>query len=169
MGEDVPVNILQPHSRDLERVSFIKGPIRMKFAAMAMALEDGRGCVLTAPDDAGLIKKTMMVFMSDRGGELNHGRDNQPFQDSMATLFEGEVRVLCLVTWSCWWRSWAMTCHCTAWTCLRSSKADRIMVPGNYSGNWECLPNWNVDKGFSIFVQTLVGNSTWRHFIISSF
>jgi arylsulfatase A-like enzyme len=98
-GKDVPINILQPHPRDLERVSFIKDPTRRKFAAMVAALDDGVGRVLKALDDAGLRENTMVIFMTDHGGDPNYGGDNQPYRDGKATLFEGGIRVPCLVRW----------------------------------------------------------------------
>ena len=98
-GKDTPINILQPHPRDLERVSFIKDPTRRKFAAMVAALDDGVGRVLMALNDAGLSENTMVIFMTDHGGDPNYGGDNQPFRDGKATLFEGGIRVPCLVRW----------------------------------------------------------------------
>ena len=98
-GKDVPINILQPHPRDLDRVSFIKDPTRRKFAAMVAALDDGIGRVLKALNDSGLSQNTMVIFMTDHGGDPNYGGNNQPYRDGKATLFEGGIRVPCLVRW----------------------------------------------------------------------
>lgn len=98
-GKNTPLNILQPHPRDLERVSFIKDPTRRKFAAMVTALDDGIGRVLKALDEAELSDNTMVIFMTDHGGDPNYGGDNQPLRDGKATLFEGGIRVPCLVRW----------------------------------------------------------------------
>lgn len=98
-GHNTTVNILQPHPRDLERVKFIKDPTRRKYAAMVVALDDGIGRVLDAVNEAGLQEDTMIIFMSDHGGDPNYGGDNQPLRDGKATLFEGGIRVPCLVRW----------------------------------------------------------------------
>jgi len=98
-GNDQPVNILQPHPRDLGRVRFIKDPTRRKYAAMVVALDDAIGRLLAAVDGLGLSRNTLIVFMSDHGGDPNYGGDNRPLRAGKATLFEGGIRVPCLVRW----------------------------------------------------------------------
>ncbi len=98
-GQDQTVNILQPHPRDLHRVRFITDPTRRKYAAQVLALDDGVGRVLEALDRNQLRPDTLVIFMTDHGGDPNYGGDNQPFRDGKATLFEGGLRVPCLVRW----------------------------------------------------------------------
>ena len=98
-GKDQPVNILQPHPRDLERVKFIADPTRRKFAAMTVALDDAVGRVLATLDHHGLRDSTVVIFMTDHGGDPNYGGDNRPLRAGKATLFEGGIRVPCLVRW----------------------------------------------------------------------
>ena len=98
-GNNRPVNILQPHPRDLKRVKFIADPTRRKYAAKVVALDDGIGRVLHALDANGQRENTLVIFMTDHGGDANYGGDNRPFRAGKATLFEGGIRVPCLVRW----------------------------------------------------------------------
>lgn len=98
-GQDEPVNILQPHPRDLDRVKFIKEPTRRKYAAKVVNLDDNIGRVLQAIDESGLRENTIVIFMTDHGGDPNYGGRNKPYRDGKATLFEGGIRVPCLVRW----------------------------------------------------------------------
>ena len=97
-GEKV-VNILQPRPEELRRVAHIGEPKRRQFAAMVVALDDGIGRVLKALDESGLSRSTLVVFMTDHGGDPRYGGNNRPFRSSKATLFEGGVRVPCLMRW----------------------------------------------------------------------
>jgi len=98
-GRNEPVNIMQPHPDDLARVKWIKDPTRRKYAAKVLNLDDNVGRVLKTIDDAGMRESTIVIFMTDHGGDPNYGGDNTPFRDGKATLFEGGIRVPCLVRW----------------------------------------------------------------------
>ncbi len=98
-GNDVPVNILQPPPADLERVRFIKDPTRRKFAAKVTNLDDNIGRVLATLEREKLDESTVVIFMTDHGGDPNYGGRNTPYRAGKATLFEGGVRVPCLMRW----------------------------------------------------------------------
>ena len=66
---------------------------------MVLALDDGLGRVLQALDETGLARDTLVIFMTDHGGDPDYGGSNLPFRGSKATLFEGGLRVPCLVRW----------------------------------------------------------------------
>jgi arylsulfatase A-like enzyme len=93
------VNIMQPHPADMSRVAGIKDVMRRQFAAMVVALDDGVGRVLQAIDDAGLRKNTIVIFMTDHGGDPAYGGSNVPYRGDKATLYEGGIRVPCLMRW----------------------------------------------------------------------
>jgi arylsulfatase A-like enzyme len=98
-GNDKSINLLQPHPRDLERVKDITDPSRRKYAAMVVALDDGIGEVLGYLDKAGIAENTLVIFMSDHGGDPNYGGSNGALRAGKATLFEGGTKVPCIVRW----------------------------------------------------------------------
>lgn len=97
--ERQPVNIMQPQAADLLRVEQIEDKIRREFAAMTLNLDDGVGRVLDALDEKALAEDTLVIFLTDHGGDPVYGGSNRPFRGAKATLFEGGIRVPCLMRW----------------------------------------------------------------------
>lgn len=98
-GDNKPINLLQPHPKDLARFQHIKDPTRRKFAAKVASLDDGIGRVLKTLEELNLDESTLVIFMTDHGGDPNYGGSNIPFRNGKATLFEGGIRVPCLMRW----------------------------------------------------------------------
>lgn len=98
-GNDQEINLLQPNPGDLERVKNIQDPARRKYAAMVTSLDDGIGRVLNYLDKAKLTDNTIVIFMSDHGADPNYGGDNKPLRAGKATLFEGGIKIPCIVRW----------------------------------------------------------------------
>ena len=94
-----PINIMQPQAAELKRVATIEDKVRREFAAMTVSLDDGVGRVLETIDQTGMAEDTLVIFMTDHGGDPVYGGSNLPFRGSKATLFEGGIRVPCLMRW----------------------------------------------------------------------
>jgi arylsulfatase A-like enzyme len=61
------------------------------------AMDAAIGEVLDLVDEFGLADNTIVVFFADNGGAVGVGADNSPLRAGKATVFEGGVRVCCLV------------------------------------------------------------------------
>lgn len=96
-----PVNIMQPQAADLQRkgVDEIPDKIRREFAAMTVSLDDGVGRVLDALEANNLDENTLVIFLTDHGGDPVYGGNNEPLRGVKATLFEGGIKVPCVMRW----------------------------------------------------------------------
>ena len=95
----LPVNLMQPQAKDLQRVASIGDKVRREFAAMSVSLDDGVGRVMEALDAQGLSENTLVIFLTDHGGDPVYGGSNLPYRGDKATLFEGGIRVPCIMRW----------------------------------------------------------------------
>ncbi len=75
------------------------------YAAMVESMDDNVGKLLDALDKLGLNERTAIVFYSDNGGNMYNEVDgttptsNKPLRGGKATVYEGGVRVPCIVSW----------------------------------------------------------------------
>lgn len=75
------------------------------YAAMVASMDDAVGTLLDTLDRLGIADRTMIVFFSDNGGNMYSEIDNTvptsnaPLRGGKATVFEGGIRVPCVVCW----------------------------------------------------------------------
>ena len=75
------------------------------YAAMVESMDDAVGTLLDALDRLGIADNTIIVFTSDNGGNIHTrvGNDrptsNRPLRGGKATIFEGGIRVPCVIAW----------------------------------------------------------------------
>ena len=98
-ADDRPVNIMQAQAKDLQRVAFINDKIRREFAAMVVSLDDGIGRIHSVLQATKQDRDTLVIFLTDHGGDPDYGGSNLPFRGDKATLFEGGLRVPCIICW----------------------------------------------------------------------
>lgn len=67
------------------------------YAAMVRSLDDGVGRILDTLETAGHAKEALVIFMSDNGGTPL--ANNGPQRGTKSTLYEGGIRVPCIVRW----------------------------------------------------------------------
>jgi arylsulfatase A len=70
---------------------------RAIYKAMVERIDDGVGMILAELEKSGLADNTLVVFSSDNGGE--RWARNAPLFPSQATVWEGGIRVPCLMRW----------------------------------------------------------------------
>lgn len=70
---------------------------RVGYKAMIEKIDEGAGMILAELEKAGIADNTLIVFSSDNGGERYS--DNSPLFHHKATLWEGGIRVPCLMRW----------------------------------------------------------------------
>ena len=92
-------NVMQPKIDDLNRVSEKLDPLRRAFAAKVVGLDQSIGRVLQFLDELEIADQTLVIFMTDHGGDPKYGGSNLPFRGQKATLYEGGIRVPCIVRW----------------------------------------------------------------------
>ncbi len=77
---------------------------RKRYAAFVTSLDDKIGQVIRELDDLNLREKTMVIFLSDHGHSVEErsfggGGSAGPYRGHKFTLWEGGIRVPCIISW----------------------------------------------------------------------
>ena len=75
-----------------------------RYRGVLTALDDAVGRILDQIDASGIAERTLVILLSDNGAFMIPDRglevaSNAPFRDGGVTLYEGGLRVPCLVRW----------------------------------------------------------------------
>src|SRR5262245_25214614 len=96
----------------IEKYKNIEDPTRRAYAAMIASMDDEIGKVIAALEKKKMRDNTLIVFMSDNGGnrlamfagdadvsKLKLPADNGPYRGGKGTLYEGGTRVVAFANW----------------------------------------------------------------------
>ena len=77
---------------------------KQRYRVVVTAMDVGLGRVLKQLDESGLTRSTLVIFFSDNGAFMLKDRglevaSNKPLRDGGVTLYEGGIRVPCVVRW----------------------------------------------------------------------
>jgi arylsulfatase A-like enzyme len=72
---------------------------RAKLVALIEHLDDGIGRVMGALKASGQADNTLVVFVSDNGGQVNAGGTNGPLRGGKQEMYEGGIRVPMCAVW----------------------------------------------------------------------
>ena len=72
---------------------------RAKLVALIEHLDHGVGQVIQTLKETGQDKNTLIVFVSDNGGQLNVGANNGGLRDGKQSMYEGGIRVPMSIAW----------------------------------------------------------------------
>ena len=102
LAYNAPHTPIQPPDEWLEKVRRRQPGIsdrRAKLVALIEHLDAGIGQVVDVLKATGLDKRTLVIFTSDNGGQLDAGGTNGPFRAGKQDLYEGGIRVPMCTVW----------------------------------------------------------------------
>ena len=102
LAYNAPHTPIQPPEEWVTKVQQREGNIdeaRAKLVALIEHMDHGIGKVMAALKENGFYDNTLVVFVSDNGGQLNVGARNGPLRDGKGTVYEGGIRVPAIASW----------------------------------------------------------------------
>lgn len=95
---------VDPETRDVDRYRYaspatVTTPAarRRDYRAAVTCMDASIGKILDRLEDQGVLDETIVIFFSDNGG--GGGADNSPLRGRKAQMWEGGIRVPCIVRW----------------------------------------------------------------------
>jgi len=102
LAYNAPHTPIQPPEEWVERVTQREpdiDPERAKLVALIEHMDDGIGKVLHAVESTGIAEDTLLIFVSDNGGQLSVGANNGDLRDGKQDMYEGGIRVPMCARW----------------------------------------------------------------------
>jgi arylsulfatase A-like enzyme len=102
LAYNAPHTPIQPPQDWLERVMARDpgiDPKRAKLVALIEHMDDGIGKVIKVLSETGLAADTLVIFVSDNGGQLSVGADNGALRDGKQSMYEGGLKVPACAVW----------------------------------------------------------------------
>jgi len=90
---------LEAKEDDLKKFSHIKDKNRRTYAAMVYAVDRGIGNITKALKETNQLENTLIVFLSDNGGNFDNGASNYPLKGTKGDTWEGGYRVPMFFHW----------------------------------------------------------------------
>lgn len=90
---------LEAKNEDLEKFKHIKDKDRRTYAAMVYAVDRGVGKIVKNLKKTGQYENTLIIFLSDNGGNTDHGANNYPLTGRKGDTWEGGYRVPMFFHW----------------------------------------------------------------------
>ncbi|GAB3648597.1 sulfatase-like hydrolase/transferase [Echinicola sediminis] len=90
---------LQAKEEDLKRFKHIKDKDRRTYAAMVYAVDRGVGQIVKTLKETDQYENTLIVFLSDNGGNTDHGANNYPLKGKKGDTWEGGYRTPMFIHW----------------------------------------------------------------------
>jgi arylsulfatase A-like enzyme len=100
LAYNAPHTPLQATEEDIALYSHIEDKNRRVFAAMMTNLDRNVGRLLDKLGEHGIRDNTLVVFISDNGGQELWGADNGPLRGRKGQTWEGGVRVPFILSWN---------------------------------------------------------------------
>jgi arylsulfatase A-like enzyme len=102
LAYNAPHTPIQPPADWLARVKRREAGIdgkRAKLVALIEHMDEGIGKVMSALESSGQAENTLVVFVSDNGGQVNVGGTNGALRGGKQDMYEGGIRVPACAVW----------------------------------------------------------------------
>ncbi|MGA9639585.1 sulfatase family protein [Flavobacterium sp.] len=90
---------LEAKEEDLKVFEHIQDKDRRTYAAMVYAVDRGVGQIVNKLKETKQFENTLIVFLSDNGGNIEHGANNFPLKGTKGDTYEGGFRVPMFFHW----------------------------------------------------------------------